>query len=275
MVDKKVVGTQIEVRASVLRSEPECRRRYGSNWRTKLIRGRVVSSDVRRVRNNNRRTTFITGEFYFEGQAALVKEVIARHVTVYVSPWESDSSETKENEEEEEEEDQSEDDFVPDVSSSSDSSASLLPRNDARPGFKGRRDARLAAGMSTYEASCEEVLSDAVSVTCSEDAQEDDPVHFDDVGEWLYTGEEVCEVNDEKWYKDDCHIPVNGVVPPKAWSVRNSLGEVLTANCDKVSKRYSRLQVFMMMMPPKALRDMLNNTNEQSQIVELKELTKR
>ena len=95
MVDKKVVGTQIEVRASVLRSEPECRRRYGSNWRTKLIRGKVVSSDVRRVRNNNRRTTFITGEYQFEGEGVLVKEVIARHVSVYVSPWELDSSETK------------------------------------------------------------------------------------------------------------------------------------------------------------------------------------
>ena len=30
----------------------------------------------------------------------------------------------------------------------------------------------------------------------------------------------------------------------------------------------------MMMMPPKALRDMLSNTNEQLQIVELKDLTR-
>ena len=93
----------------------------------------------------------------------------------------------------------------------------------------------MAAGMSTYEASCEEVLSDAVSESCSEDEHEDDPVNLDDVDDWLYTGEEVCEVNSEKWYKDDCHIPVNGVVPPKSWSVRNSLGEVLTVNCNKVS----------------------------------------
>ena len=84
----------------------------------------------------------------------------------------------------------------------------------------------------------------------------------------------VCEVNDEKWYKDDCHIPVNGIVPPKAWSVNNSLGEVLVADCDKVAKRYTRLQVFMMMMPPKALRDMLSNTNEQLLNAGLKELTR-
>ena len=49
--------------------------------------------------------------------------------------------------------------------------------------------------MSAYKASCKEVLSDEVSEYFSKDEHKDDPVNLDDVDEWLYTGDEVCEVN--------------------------------------------------------------------------------
>ena len=81
--------------------------------------------------------------------------------------------------------------------------------------------------MSAYEYLCKDVMSDAVS----EDKSEDYPVHpvnLNDIEEWFYTGDEVCEINSKKWYKYYCHIPLNGVVPPSAWSVKNNSGEVLT-----------------------------------------------
>ena len=149
--------THIEVWASVLRSDQECQRRYGRNWKKKLLRGKVVSSSVQRVKTNSLRTTFITGKYYFDRQLPLVDEVIVRHVLVSTSPWESDSSETEDYEEQEGEEEHSEDDFLPDVSNSLDSSASSVPqmkqdRNlkvDVMPGWLlGCRPIRLLAKKS-------------------------------------------------------------------------------------------------------------------------------
>jgi hypothetical protein len=60
---RKVVGNRIRAKAKHVTSDVECKRRYGSNWKTKMLYGVVV--DVENIINPTLKSnkTMITGTY--------------------------------------------------------------------------------------------------------------------------------------------------------------------------------------------------------------------
>ena len=48
---RKVIGARVTTRAKLITSEAECKRRYGSNWATKVVEG-IVREVIRTEQKN-------------------------------------------------------------------------------------------------------------------------------------------------------------------------------------------------------------------------------
>jgi hypothetical protein len=76
MVDpRKVVGNHIRAKAKHVTSDAECKRRYGSNWNTKMLYGVVV--DVENIVNPTTKTRnrMITGTYNLSGGIAKTNKI--------------------------------------------------------------------------------------------------------------------------------------------------------------------------------------------------------
>jgi hypothetical protein len=76
MVDpQKVVCNHIRAKAKHVTSDAECKRRYGSNWNTKMLYGVVV--DVENIVNATTKTskTMITGTYNLSGGKEKTKKL--------------------------------------------------------------------------------------------------------------------------------------------------------------------------------------------------------
>jgi hypothetical protein len=66
-----------------------------------------------------------------------------------------------------------------------------------------------------------------------------------------------------EWYSDhrgNTKLPIQGVVPPRSWAARTSVGEMVGPGSD-IGKHRSRLDYFLLMFPPLQLNEIVRLTN--------------
>ncbi len=86
----------------------------------------------------------------------------------------------------------------------------------------------------------------------------------------------VATVNDQNWYLEPnvTLLDINGPVRYRDWGVRTPTGDVLYPG-NNSDERYSRLDIFLMMFPPRQLDHMLRATNEQLELRQKRMTTKQ
>ena len=72
---RKDPGTSVYCRAAVLVSQQECKRLYGALWKTKLVSGTVVNSEITIVKN--RRRTAIIADWVISSEIRRIKTSLA------------------------------------------------------------------------------------------------------------------------------------------------------------------------------------------------------
>ncbi len=86
----------------------------------------------------------------------------------------------------------------------------------------------------------------------------------------------VASVNDTNWYHEPnvTLFDINGPVRYREWGVRTPTGDVLYPG-NNSDERYSRMDIFMLMFPPRQLDHMLKATNDQLEIRQKRKTTKQ
>ena len=76
------------------------------------------------------------------------------------------------------------------------------------------------------------------------------------------SGTVATEVHGTIWYKDERagRIPTNRLVPERDFAIWTLVGDVITHGSDQIRK-YSRLDCFLLMLPPDELRLIVTLTN--------------
>ena len=72
----------------------------------------------------------------------------------------------------------------------------------------------------------------------------------------------VVEVNGQNWFHDDeiCKLNINGPTSKREWSIKVPVGNPITKGSN-TDKHLSRLDVFLIMFPPKLLVEIVRFTN--------------
>ncbi|KAI2508605.1 Transposase IS4 [Fragilaria crotonensis] len=85
----------------------------------------------------------------------------------------------------------------------------------------------------------------------------------------------VATVHGMEWVRASTNdLPLNGNVPARMWSIRNSVGDVLVPGGNRVATQdISPLEFFLLLFPPKQLSDMVHWTNVELNKASLKETT--
>ena len=242
-------GAPVHAKAIHLTSLIECHRRYGSNAKTKLVNGVVCRVETVPSSTEKRAMTMITANFALGGNIIKTctlnsKSVKAGHVTAV-----------------------SNEGIGPGTQSGTYIGDALRPEND---GVEGAT----IDGMPSNELEnniIETVAPAAFAVAQEEYPQEDEEAVGANVNAARQT---VVTANGIEWVRagiDD--PPLNGNVPPRVWSIRNVVGEVLVPgqNMATTPQDMSPLDFFLLMFPPKQLLDMVEWTNVQLNKLVLKE----
>ena len=70
---RRVIGSKIHALAKHVTSDQECRRLFGSNWSTKLVKGEVVSSRDARKPGGARANWIVNGKYIVQNREKTVQ----------------------------------------------------------------------------------------------------------------------------------------------------------------------------------------------------------
>ena len=221
----------------------ECHRRYGSAAKTKLVNGVVTAVEAVPSANKKRAVTMITAIYTLGGSCRKVATLNSRSVKAgHVG---SDAIDVN--------------GFVTEIGIQNSSTATTT---------------NATSSIAVVNNPSQMPLEPIENNTVDEIARDEMPV--DALGEELVADvaqnniaaaatETDANVQSVEWVRasiDD--PPLNGMVPKRMWSVRNSVGEAFTPGVNvRLTQDVSPLEFFLLMFPPKQLTDMVRWTNLQ------------
>jgi hypothetical protein len=261
---RRTIGARVIAKAIHVTNLAECKRRYGSNAKTKEIWGTVV--EVRTApTTTNRITTSVVVDFEFDGGDVKRAELNIRSVKAAPTvPTERPTGEPPP--------------AMEDVTSPT---LAAPPVDPALP-VPARTETTTAAPPTTAAAPGADPIGGEAAAPVA-DADEAPVVSVPGasggaatvgatanvVGATATVGataedEPTTVAHDLKWYEDDakCRTDINGAVPIREWGVRTPVGDVIGERSDCAFK-ISRMDYFLLMFPPSQLTLMHRLMNEE------------
>ncbi len=234
---RKIVGSVVYARASMVTSDAECARRYGANWKIKVVKGTVLSATPKQAEGErSRKNWFIRAKYELSPGCYKVAELNLR--SVY-----------RENKQEME-------NFAiqagassrpPAVPTRTETVSVQPPPSTNTP----RTDACIALPFSLPPQDPPQVSTEPPRQQVQQQQQQRNV-------------EEEPMVHGYRWKADETgvRIPCNGPVNMRNWSMRTAIGNSLGPKGD-TARTMSRLDYFLLMFPPEQLHQMVILTNEQ------------
>ena len=248
-----VVGGLVHAKACHVTNESECRRRYGSHAKTKLVNGVVTKVDTIRNGNNKRTATEITVYYNLGGSCRKVQKLNSRRVKAgHVAAINSSDSNGPVielvNENRETLQSTNDGGTAPVVGISTDEMLAELESSDKEVLERAADEAAGAAGVATIQ-------------------QEEEGVRPSPRrrGMTRAAGPPVADVHGIEWFQADPRdtaLNLNGNVPMRQWSIRTPVGDILIPGRNQATTRdMTPVDYFLLMFPPKQLQTMLQHTN--------------
>ncbi|KAI2514171.1 Transposase IS4 [Fragilaria crotonensis] len=209
-----VVGGLVHAKAWHVTSESECRRRYGSHAKTKLLNGVVTEVDTIRNGNNKRIATEITAFYTLGGRDKKVRKLNSRRVKAgHVAAINSDSN-------------------GPVTELVTENRNTLQSTDDAETALVVgiTADTMLAELQSSDdEVERAEEAAGAARAATIQQQQEGVRLSSPQRRETRTTIPPVADVHGIQWFRaTDCFtLHLNGNVPWRQWSIRTPVGETL------------------------------------------------
>ena len=241
-----VLGARVQAKAHHVTSLAECHRRYGANAKTKVVNGTVTSVNSVPSANNKRTVTLITAAFELGG--GTIKEVCLNSRGVKLAEEESTTNSSNE----------------PVTGLGTENVAHVDTAIVAPQGERMSNEEMLAALQSSDE-------EGEVGVRAASAAQA--PVAAERLEEVVPAAPPlvqapahatVASVHNVNWRTAFANEPpLNGAVPPRQWSVRTAVGDILIPGAGNIAalNDMSALDFFLLMFPPKQLTAMVELTN--------------
>lgn len=238
MVDqRRVIGAVIHAKACHVTSAQECRRRFGANWKTKLVQG-VVRAVEDALTPNNRTTTTIQGRYWLDADTFRDVSINIRSVIAGPIPEED----------------------------------GIIPNEPGNPIPVAPPEAALEAPDAAPEApdaapEAPNEHQEPIANVPDPPAAQGGPLGIN-IGPQMHGNQPnlnpVVIRQGVNWYEDDNllhHTVINGPVQELTWGLRTRIpGQVLRPG-DNFDKRYSRLEIFLLMFPINQLDLIVRETN--------------
>ncbi len=268
-----VPGNLVEARAVSVTNAKECNRRFGADYSTTTVHGVILNVvDVPNPKTG-RSVKKVCVDFDF-GDGVIKRKTLGirklKHITAVPPPRPNDAMQT--------------------TTMEVDASASVtetLPdtNNDNNDNIN---DNNLNMEIETLERSDnedEEAVINNQPTRAAAIRQETSPIQPRVVqfqaasspsGRPQRNSTMVASVNNTNWYHEPSVLlhEINGPVRYREWGVRTPTGDVLYPG-NNSDERYSRLDIFLMMFPPRQLDHMLKATNDQLEIRQKRKTTKQ
>ena len=259
---RMVVGGLVHAKACHVTCDAECKRRYGSLFKTKLVNGVVTMVETVTPANKKRVVTMITASYTFGGGEIKVQKLNSRSVKAgHVPATNVEGNEPVTGIGTQIAQAPNESDTAPDVNAPG-VDPPFDRNDDASPSYETLVNEIVAAGVA------ENVLHNP------EEMREDFLMRNDD--DAPPPDETIAYVHGNEWVRAAMtNPPLNGNVPFRQWSVRNLVGEVLHPGQNNLTtaQEMSPLDFFLLMFPPKQLSDMVHWTNRELVKLDLKQTT--
>jgi hypothetical protein len=259
MDHRRVIGNRVEARACLLTNLSECSRRYGANAKTYMVPGIVVDVISERNSKTGRAACYILADYDFGGgfvkrQKLNVRSVVAINdatttTTTEPTPMDIDPATATP--------------FVTEtttrVTHTNMVDSTIDVRNIIVPIVQNVVNVHGIPGLTNGTVVAAAIAPPERATTPSTPERV--------VTRFQLTSPSrrnvVASPNGTDWYNEPitCLSDINGPFPFREWGQRTSTGDVLRAG-DNSDERYSRLEVFMMMFPPKELAMIIYATNK-------------
>ena len=233
---RRVVGAKVTARATHVTSPAECGRQYGGGAKSKWLIGTVLEVLVIRQPGGKRASTKIKAEYELGGGHKKVKIIPLQSVKIWTPP----------PPEEEEEQQQQQQPPINSTTHQEDNS-------NAEDGDEQQPPPLDAAEL----------------VPLPGDQQPPPPAQQqqEQHQQQEQRRQPVVEQHGVKWYEDDpaCRREIHseGAAPVRQWAIRPPIGNPIHERSVPMTTELSRLDFFVMMMPPQQINLMLRETNRQ------------
>lgn len=272
--DPRIVpGSFVQARAVKVTNPKECGRRFGGNYASVLVCGVVHGLVQQRRGGTGRMNTLVDAEFDFGDNYKKRKYLTLRsvvHVDNFIPPLESDTMDfgapTAPNPElvtEQEDAAMQTTDVDDDDNTATD--------NDELMSEVNPEDLDALLGAATEQPTVQVDATPRRHNTRTMATTAAAPS-----GRQLRTSSVVASPNDQPWYFEpqSTLTDINGPVRYREWGIRTATEEVLYTGANS-DERYSRLDIFLMMFPPRELDLILMATNEQLELRNKRRTTKQ
>lgn len=236
-VPRKVVGCSVLAKAKHILAEGECRRRYGSLWKSKLLQGTVINvTSEAKEGGTGRKTTCIVASYDLGNECKTKKLVIT--LVCNNSPaivQEQDNNNTQL------------------INTTTDDETHLLVA-----------DVAIGATASTHAPTI--AYTPAPTPTLYSTSSTPSPTTTATINTLLTASRTqqppTVTAHNEKWYDDAIAVTVdvNGPIPIRRWGVKTAIDDVYHEGSHRVS-HLSRLEAFKMMFPTAQINTILRETN--------------
>ena len=221
-----VVGGLVHAKACHVTNEAECRRRYGSHAKTKIVNGVVTSVESIRNGNNKRTATEITASYTLGGSVTKVQRLNSRSVKAgHVADINSDNNEP-----------------VTELVTGTREPTQSTDDGGSAPVVGISTEEMLAELQSSDEE--EERTAEATSTAVQ---QQQVSHHVGAPAGQTTTGPPVAVVHGIEWFKPSTNsIPnhLNGRVARRQWCIRTPVGEVLVPGRNQTTDDMAPLDFF-------------------------------
>lgn len=267
-----IPGTAVTAKAIHVTSKAECSRRYGAQAKTYVVSGVVVKVVEKNLDGSNRRSKVVFVDFDFGDGVVKRRGMGLRSLTLVPSLEQGLAVEVPHNR------------------------AESLELRQLVTDFDREIEVGIQPNVDDLDATIHETSTVEAEI-CEGEGEDDEDIRTMEVEEVEHPpspplrrsprrqapnailGEAtpmVAEAHEYKWYLDPSHImfDVRGPVRYREWGIRTVTGDILHAGCN-LEGRFSRLEIFLMMFPPRALESILEATNQQLHLCNKRRTTRQ
>ena len=267
---KTVPGNTVSTKVSFITHDAA--RIYGVQWRSKKIRGRVISSTKRVPAGSSRNQTFVTAEWYLPTRV-VVKELSGRVVDFVHSDGAADGEES-------ETPSPLNDDPTTPAPPANTNEEATTPSTTNTTAHSFTSSTSNNPSSSAYTPSTTTTATSATtaaSVVVAAQNSDAGSTTDTDTSVSLPVGESVEFIaHGRKWIQKDNEMTddINGSVPSRTWYMIDEFGDRIGQHDKERVKCMTPLDVFLLMFPPTHLLKIITLTNDKLRKIGKKATTK-
>jgi hypothetical protein len=269
------LGNLVKAKAIHVTNLKECQRRFGAEAKTEMVHGVIIDIIWQQNQATGKVTINICCDFDF-GDGVIKRKSLGtrllQHVTTVPPPPPNDTMLPTAMEV----------DVAPPVTEG------ITVNNNNTDNNEDNNDATIDLNMSESTDTEEEeaAINNESTVAAPNQPEQPSPIQPRVVqfkaataspsGRPLRNSTMVADTNGTLWYHEPTLLlhEINGLVRYHEWGIRTPVGDVLYPGSN-TDERYSRLDIFLMMFPPRQLDHMLKATNDQLTLSNKRTTTKQ